>query len=62
MTYDRLIHDYLDEGLSDTMQESLFNELANNSELRNEFNKQLKLLHFNFKLISDLIRICKKYY
>lgn len=43
MTYDRLIHDYLDEGLSDTMQESLFNELANNSELRNEFNKQLKL-------------------
>lgn len=43
MTYDRLIHEYLDEGLSEPMQEQLFGQLSSNAELRNEFNKQMKL-------------------
>src|SRR5690606_12943052 len=43
MTYERLIHDYLDVGLDDNMQASLFNELAINPNLRSEFNKQMKI-------------------
>jgi len=43
MTFERLIHDYLDEGLSEPMQEVLFGQLSSNSELRIEFNKQMKL-------------------
>lgn len=43
MSYDLLIHEYLDTGLDDARQEALFAEIARNPEVRNEFNSQLKL-------------------
>lgn len=43
MEKSRLIHEYLDGELEQTQQDVLFRELANNSELRNEFNSQLKI-------------------
>jgi hypothetical protein len=39
----RLIHEYLDGELEQTQQDNLFRELANNTEMRNEFNSQLKI-------------------
>lgn len=63
MTYERLIHDYLDEGLSETMQESLFSELAKNSELRYEFNKQMKLQQMakdNFETSAPPVELTNK--
>jgi hypothetical protein len=43
MSYDLLIHQYLDSGLDDVRQEALFAEIARNPEVRSEFNSQLKL-------------------
>lgn len=43
MSYAKLIHDFLDEGLSGPEEDSLFAELNRNSELRNEFNRQVKM-------------------
>lgn len=43
MQYDRLIHEYLDEGLDNVREETLFTALAANPEVREEFNKQVKL-------------------
>ncbi len=43
MENSRLIHEYLDGELEQIQQDNLFRELANNSELRNEFNSQLKI-------------------
>lgn len=43
MEQTRLIHDYLDGELEASQQDLLFKELANNSELRHEFNSQLKI-------------------
>ena len=52
MSYDLLIHEYLDTGLDEARQEALFAEIAKNPELRNEFNSQLKLQN-----ISNVINI-----
>lgn len=43
MSYSKLIHEYLDEGLPEVQEESLFAELAADSLLRAEFNKQVQL-------------------
>lgn len=43
MTYERLIHEYLDEGLNEEMQQQLFSQLSHDESLRLEFNKQMKL-------------------
>jgi len=43
MSNSKYIHDYLDGELNKTQQDILFADLANNSELRDEFNQQLKL-------------------
>ncbi len=43
MNNSKLIHDYLDGNLKQPEQDMLFAELANNSEMRNEFNQQMKL-------------------
>lgn len=43
MNYPRLIHEYLDGGLASNMEDLLFLELAHNSDLRQEFNSQVKL-------------------
>jgi hypothetical protein len=43
MTYERLIHEYLDEGLNEEMQQQLFSQLSLDESLRLEFNKQMKL-------------------
>lgn len=43
MSLDHLIHTYLDEGLPETDEKMLFDELALSNELRNEFNNQMKL-------------------
>jgi len=43
MSYSRFIHDYLDGELGDVQKEALFAELAKDSRLRNEFDKQMKL-------------------
>lgn len=43
MSYSKLIHDYLDGELTTSQQDLLFSELANNIELRQEFNQQVRL-------------------
>jgi hypothetical protein len=43
MSYSKLIHDYLDGELTTSQQDLLFSELANNVELRQEFNQQVRL-------------------
>jgi hypothetical protein len=43
MSFSRFIHDYLDGELGDVQKEALFAELAKDSRLRNEFDKQMKL-------------------
>lgn len=43
MSYAKLIHEFLDEGLSSPEEDSLFAELNRNPELRNEFNRQVKM-------------------
>jgi hypothetical protein len=43
MNNSKLIHDYLDGKLQQPGQDMLFAELANNAELRNEFNQQMKM-------------------
>ncbi|MFP4527263.1 MAG: hypothetical protein ACLFQX_01830 [Candidatus Kapaibacterium sp.] len=43
MSYSRLIHEYLDGGLSGAQEELLFAELGKDQELRHDFNQQLKL-------------------
>ncbi len=63
MSYERLIHDYLDEGLPEVEQETLFNELAKNSEMRSEFNKQLKIQQMareNFENIAPPLELTNR--
>ena len=63
MSYEKLIHDYLDDGLPESQQEILFSELAHNSELRSEFNKQLKiqkLAHESFDNIAPSVELTNK--
>lgn len=43
MSYSKLIHDYLDGELNGSEQDMLFSELSANSEVRTEFNQQMKL-------------------
>lgn len=43
MSFDKLIHEYLDEGLNDSDQEALFAEISRNPDVRREFNNQLKM-------------------
>jgi hypothetical protein len=43
MSYSRLIHDYLDGQLDAAEEDDLFSALARNSELRVEFNQQMRL-------------------
>jgi len=43
MSYSRLIHDYLDGELEQSQQDALFNHLAANTDVRSEFNQQVKL-------------------
>ncbi|MFP4368092.1 MAG: anti-sigma factor family protein [Candidatus Kapaibacterium sp.] len=43
MSYEELIHEYLDEGLDATREHALFAKLAGDTSLRAEFNKQMKL-------------------
>lgn len=43
MSYNRLIHDYLDGELDQTSEDALFAHLSGNTELRSEFNQQIKL-------------------
>ncbi|GEM_PF-1140100 len=43
MNHNRLIHDYLDGKLEQHRQDMLFAELSNNTELRDEFNQQMKM-------------------
>lgn len=43
MSYQKLIHEYLDEGLESPREDVLFAELSSNPEMRGEFNQQVKL-------------------
>lgn len=43
MSYKKLIHDYLDEGVNFDSEENLFSQMAQDTDLRNEFNKQVKI-------------------
>lgn len=43
MQYAKLIHEYLDEGIDSSREDLLFAELAANPEVREEFNRQVKL-------------------
>lgn len=43
MNYSKLIHDYLDEGLDGSLEDMLFEKLASNAELRQDFNQQMKI-------------------
>ncbi len=43
MSYSKLIHDYLDGGIDSTQEAMLFDMLSKDSELRADFNKQMKL-------------------
>lgn len=43
MSNSKLIHDYLDGELDSSMQDSLFHQLASDSEMRAEFSQQMKL-------------------
>ncbi len=43
MSYTKLIHDYLDGGVDSTQEAMLFDMLSKDSELRADFNKQMKL-------------------
>ncbi len=43
MSYNRLIHDYLDGELDQTSEDALFTHLSGSTELRSEFNQQIKL-------------------
>ncbi len=43
MSYSRLIHEYLDTGLDEANEQTLFAELARDASLRMEFNKQVQL-------------------
>lgn len=43
MSYSKLIHDYLDGELNSSQQDLLFSELAQNTELRQEFSQQVRL-------------------
>lgn len=43
MSYSRMIHEYIDEGLPKSEEEILFSELAKDAELRDDFNKQMKI-------------------
>lgn len=54
MSYNRLIHDYLEGELDQTGEDALFAHLSANSGLRNEFNTQVKL---NNLVAMDLNRI-----
>ncbi|MBX3043781.1 MAG: hypothetical protein KIT33_13495 [Candidatus Kapabacteria bacterium] len=54
MNYKRLIHDYLDGELDGTGEEALFASLSGSSELRNEFNSQVKI---NNLAMMDMNRI-----
>lgn len=54
MSYNRLIHDYLDGALDQTSEEALFAHLSGDSGLRSEFNLQMKL---NKLVTADLGRV-----
>lgn len=43
MSYSRMIHEFIDEGLPKSEEEILFSELAKDAELRDDFNKQMKI-------------------
>lgn len=43
MSYSKLIHEYLDTGLPPAEEDALFQQLANNAELRTDFEKQVKM-------------------
>lgn len=43
MSYSKLIHEYLDGGIDSTQEAMLFDMLSKDSELRADFNKQMKL-------------------
>ncbi len=43
MSYSKLIHEYLDGGIDSTQEALLFDMLSKDSELRADFNKQMKL-------------------
>ena len=43
MSYSKLIHEYIDSGLPSDSEFALFDELAKSSELRGEFNRQMKI-------------------
>jgi|GEM_PF-2530892 len=43
MSYEKLIHEYLDTGLDETAEQSLFAEVSKNAEVRTEFNHQVRL-------------------
>lgn len=45
MNYEQLINSYLDNELDQTGEETLFNHLSTNQLLRQEFNRQLKLIN-----------------
>ncbi len=45
MNYEQLINSYLDNELDQTGEEALFNHLSTNHLLRQEFNRQLKLIN-----------------
>ncbi|MFN3195879.1 MAG: hypothetical protein ACE364_08025 [Chlorobiota bacterium] len=50
MSYDKLINDYFDGNLNESGQELLFNEIANNSETRSDFNQLFAIKH---SIIND---------
>ena len=54
MSYNRLIHDYLDGELDQTGEETLFANLSGNAELRHDFNMHVKL---NNLALMDMQRL-----
>lgn len=63
MNYSKIIHNYLDGEISQLEEEALFTELASNSELREDFNYQMKIqlvTKHDMNLISPPIECTNK--
>lgn len=43
MSYAKLIHDYLDQGVSKAEEEALFSQMSNDPGIRDEFNRQMRI-------------------
>jgi len=55
MSYEKLIHEYLDSGLDESAEQVLFAEVSSNSEVRTEFNHQIRLNNIAAKDMQTIV-------